>query len=47
MSTSWETAKRKIDMAAIQSSFDSDADVNAVRRQTLAALYQVEHPHLF
>ena len=45
--TSWQTAKRKIDTAAVQSSSDSDADVNAVRRQTLAALYQVEHPHLF
>uniref|UniRef100_A0AAV1T0T5 Sjoegren syndrome/scleroderma autoantigen 1 n=1 Tax=Peronospora matthiolae TaxID=2874970 RepID=A0AAV1T0T5_9STRA len=33
-------AKRKIDMTAVQSSSDSDADVNAVRRQTLAALYQ-------
>ncbi|CAI5726666.1 unnamed protein product [Hyaloperonospora brassicae] len=33
-------AKRKINTAAIHSSFDSGADVNAVRRQTLAALYQ-------
>ncbi|KUF92424.1 Glyoxylate reductase/hydroxypyruvate reductase [Phytophthora nicotianae] len=40
-------AKRKIDSAVSTISPDSDAEVNAIRRRTLAALYQVEHPHLF
>jgi hypothetical protein len=40
-------AKRKIDSETSSSSTSGDAEVNALRRQTLAALYQVEHPHFF
>ncbi|KAJ8550271.1 hypothetical protein ON010_g10798 [Phytophthora cinnamomi] len=38
-------AKRKNDNAVSPSSAESDAEINAIRRQTLAALYQVEHPN--
>lgn len=38
--------KRKIESTVSGGPAD-DADISALRRQTLAALYKVEHPHLF
>lgn len=44
--TSSGSAKRKSDDVELGRDAD-DAMVTAARRQTLAALYQVEHPYYF
>ncbi|KAG7387495.1 hypothetical protein PHYPSEUDO_014017 [Phytophthora pseudosyringae] len=45
--TAHGAAKRKMDSAVRATGSKSDAEVSAIRRQTLAALYQVEHPYFF